>query len=314
MHLTLRQLEVFSAAARHPSFTAAAQSLHLSQPAVSMQIRQLEDNIGLSLFEPMGRSVDLTSAGHVLFEYVRQIEELLNEVEEVMEGMKGLHRGHLHITTASTANYFTARLLADFSRRYPGVAISLDVTNRETLLRQLANNETDIVIMGEPPSGKDLKAEAFMENPLVVISSPNHLWVNRKKIPLIEVAHERFILREPGSGTRAAIIRFFQDRGLSIRTSLEMSSNEAIKQVVGAGLGLGVVSEHTLELELLTRRLVILDVENMPIKRYWYMVQRRGKRNTPVTQAFHDYVLAKATSHVQPPDNGCLISDELQEG
>lgn len=308
MHVTLRQFKVFAAAARHLSFTRAAEELHLTQPAVSMQIRQLEENLGLALFEPLGRRIDLTEAGHALHGYVQRIDEILAEADEVFEGMKGLRRGHLRVSVASTANYFATRLLADFSKQYTEVSISLDVTNRETLLRQLANNETDIVIMGEPPSGMDLEAEAFMRNPLVAIAAPEHALAAASNIPLEALVRERFVVRERGSGTRGAITRFFERRGLELRTGLEMSSNEAIKQAVEAGLGLGIVSLHTLELELETGRLVVLHAEDLPIRRHWYMVHRRGKRSTPVTRAFHDYVLAEAERHVRLPADVAELS------
>ena len=300
---TLRQLRVFSAAARHLSYTKAAEELHLTQPAVSMQIRQLEENAGLPLFEQIGRRLDLTDAGRVLYDYAQRINEIIYEVDEVIKDMRGLKRGHLRVSVASTANYFVTRMLADFSKRYPEVSISLDVTNRETLLHQLKENETDIVIMGEPPSDMDLVSEAFMDNPLVVIASVDHPLVGRQQIPLETLAEQRFVLREPGSGTRGAITRFFDQRGLELKTGLEMRSNEAIKQAVEAGLGLGIVSLHTLELELQTERIAILDAEELPIRRYWYMVHRQGKRDTPVMRSFHDYVLAEAEHYIRLPES-----------
>ncbi|AOU96856.1 transcriptional regulator [Acidihalobacter yilgarnensis] len=301
MNFTFRQLKTFEAVARQLSFTRAAEELFLTQPAVSMQVRQLEENIGLPLFEHLGRRIDLTDAGRVLHGFVQRINEVVAEADEVLEGMKGLRRGQLRISVASTANHFATRLLADFSRQYPEVSISLDVTNRETLLKQLSNNETDIVIMGEPPSDMDLEAEAFMENPLVAIAAPEHPLVGEVSIPLARLAQERFVLREQGSGTRGAIARFFEQHGQQLRTGMEMSSNEAIKHAVEAGLGLGIVSLHTLELELEAARIVVLKADGFPILRDWYMVHRRGKRNTPVTQAFHDYVLAEAAQHVRLP-------------
>jgi DNA-binding transcriptional LysR family regulator len=300
-HFTLRQLRIFAAAARHQSFTRASEELHLSQPAVSMQIRQLEDNVELPLFEQTGRQLFLTDAGRVLYGYVQRLEETIEEAGEMLEGMKGMHRGHLRVSVASTANYFAARLLAGFSQRFPEVSISLDVTNRERLLRQLADNETDIVIMGEPPTDVELVAEAFMENPLVAIAAPDHPLADRKGIRLAELAGHRFVQRESASGTRAAVARFFEGHGLTVRPGLEMRSNEAIKQAIEAGLGVGMVSLHTLELELETGRIVVLDVEELPIVRHWYMVRRQGKRMTPVMQSFHDHVLEHAEEQVRLP-------------
>lgn len=299
---TLRQLRVFTAAARHLSYTRAADELHLTQPAVSMQIRQLEENAGVPLFEQIGRQLELTDGGRVLYSYAQKMNELIVEMDEVLKDMRGLRRGHLKVSVASTANYFVTRMLAEFSKLYPEISISLDVTNREALLRQLKENETDIVIMGEPPADMDLVSEAFMDNPLVVISAVDHPLAGQRQIPLKVLAEQRFVLREPGSGTHGAITRFFNKRGLQLHTGLEMRSNEAIKQAVEAGLGLGIVSLHTLELELETGRIAILDAEDMPIRRHWYMVHRQGKRDTPVMRSFHDYVLAEAHHHIRLPE------------
>jgi LysR family transcriptional regulator, low CO2-responsive transcriptional regulator len=299
---TFRQLRVFTAAAQHLSYTRAAEELHLTQPAVSMQIRQLEENAGLPLFEQIGRRLELTDGGRVLYGYVQRMNELIAEMDEVLKEMRGLQRGHLRVSVASTANYFVTRMLAEFSKRYPDISISLDVTNRETLLRQLKENETDIVIMGEPPADMDLVSEAFMDNPLVVIASVDHPLVGVEHIPLDTLADQRFVLRERGSGTRGAIARFFNKRNLKLKTGLEMRSNEAIKQAVEAGLGLGIVSLHTLELELETGRIAILDAEDLPIRRHWYMVHRQGKRDSPVMRSFHDFVLTEAGHFVRLPE------------
>lgn len=301
MNFTFRQLKTFEAVARRLSFTRAAEELFLTQPAVSMQVRQLEENIGLPLFEHMGRRIDLTDAGRVLHGFAQRINEIVAEADEILEGMKGLRRGQLRVSVASTANHFATRLLAHFSQQYPEVAIRLDVTNREMLLRQLSENETDVVIMGEPPSDMDLESEAFMENPLVAIAPPDHPLAKMAMIPLGRLAQEPFVLREEGSGTRSAISRFFEQHHQHLLTSMEMSSNEAIKHAVEAGLGLGIVSLHTLELEFETNRIAILKAEGFPIMRNWFMVQRRGKRSTPVTQAFRHYVLEEAAQHVRLP-------------
>lgn len=294
MHVTLRQLQVFEAVARHLNFTRAAEELHLSQPAVSMQVRQFEDAVGLPLFEQLGKRIYLTDAGREMFGYSRSIARLLTEADEVMEQLKGVRRGHLTVSVASTANYFATRLLAAFVQRNPSITFSLDVTNRETLLRQLENNERDVVIMGRPPQGLDLAADPFMENPLVIVAPPGHPLVTERAIPLERLQSETFVVREQGSGTRIAMERFFAERGVTLTTGMEMSSNEAIKQAVEAGLGLGIVSMHTMELELETRRLVVLDVQAFPIPRHWYVVHRQGKRLSPVAQAFKNFVLEEA--------------------
>ncbi|HGX92333.1 MAG TPA: LysR family transcriptional regulator [Candidatus Tenderia sp.] len=289
MNLTFRQLKVFEAVARHLSYTQAAQALHLTQPAVSMQIKQLEENVGLPLFEQMGKRVYLTEAGREMHHYCRSIAAQLEEAEAVIEQLKGVQRGHLQISVATTANHFATRLLAEFVKRNEGVSFSLDVTNRKKLLNQLAENECDLVIMGRPPADMDLVAEAFMDNPLVVVAAKGHPLVGRK-IQLSALQDEIFVTREQGSGTRIAMERFFREKNVQVNLEMEMTSNEAIKQAVEAGLGLGLVSIHTLELELETGRLAILDVEEFPIFRHWYVVYRRGKRLAPIAQAFRQFV------------------------
>ena len=300
MHLTLRQLEVFEAVARLESYTRAAEELHLSQPAVSMQIRQLEDTAGLPLFEKLGKKIHLTEAGSEFFHYSQAIGHQLRELEEVIEALKGVQTGHLRISVATTANYFATRLLAAFSRRYPGTSFALDVTNRKTLLDQLASNQTDLVIMGKPPEGLELDATPFMENPLVVIAPAGHPLGEERGIPLARLQQEIFVVREQQSGTRIAMERFFEERGMPLNTGMEMTSNSAIKHAVEAGLGLGIVSIHTLELELEAGRLIVLDVEGFPILRHWYLVKVVGKRLPPVAQAFFDFLVgAEAAPLVQ---------------
>ena len=301
MHLTLRQIEVFNAVARHQNYTRAAEELHLSQPAVSMQIRQLEEGIGLPLFEQVGKQIHLTDAGEQMYSYGRNITGMLDEAEGVFEAIKGVERGTLTISVATTASHFATRLLAEFSKQHEGITISLDVTNREALRKQLENNEPDLVIMGQPPGGVDVEATAFMENPLVMIAPARHPLTAQKKIPLSHFANESFVSREFGSGTRGATQRFFDEHEVAFNTGIEMSSNEAIRQAVEAGLGLGIVSIHTLELELETGRLDILDVEDFPIMRHWYVLQRKGKRLSPAAQAFKDFVLNQAPQFIRLP-------------
>ncbi len=302
MHLTLRQLKVFESVARHLSFTRAAEELFLTQPAVSMQIKQLEENVGLPLFEHVGRKIYLTEAGREMYHYSREIARQLAEADAVMEALKGVQRGRLNIAVASTANYFVTRLIATFSRRVEQLTVSLDVTNREGLLHDLEHNEVDLVIMGRPPEDVDLEATPFMDNPLVVIAPPDHPLVGRKKVPLGELQGETFVMREAASGTRSAMERFFTEQGVRLNAGMEMRSNEAVQQAVQAGLGLGIVSIHTLELELETGRLVVLDVESFPIMRQWYIVHRKGKRLSPVGQAFKTFICEEAASLWRLPE------------
>lgn len=300
MNVTLRQLKVFEAVARRTSFTRAAEELHLTQPAVSMQIKQLESNIGLHLFEHLGKKIYLTEAGREMYDYSRRIAQLLQEAEVVFEELKGIKRGRLTISVASTANHFTTRLLAGFSRRHAEIRFSLDVSNKETLLNQLERNECDLVIMGQPPPNEDLVYETFLENPLVVIAPPSHPLAGRRRIPMKRLLKEHFVVREQGSGTRSATERFFIEHGANLPLGMEMSSNEAIKQAVEAGLGLAVASIHTLEAELDARRLVILDVNGFPLKRHWFLVQRKDKRLSPGALAFRNFVLTEAEQFLAP--------------
>ncbi len=291
-HLTLRQLQVFNAVADKLSYTRAAETLFMSQPAVSMQVKQMEESIGLRLFEKLGKTIHLTEAGRELYQYVRTIFQELTEVEEILEAMKGVQSGRLRIAVASTVNYFAPRALAGFHRRYPNISLKLEATNRRGLMNMLERNEVDLVLMGQPPENLDLDAEPFMDNPLVVIAPPDHPLATARRIELTRLAEEPFLMRESGSGTRLAMERFFREHDIPIRMGMEMTRNEAIKQAVRAGLGLAVVSRHSLELELETRKLVELDVVGFPIHRTWFMVQRKGKRLSPSAQAFREYLLS----------------------
>jgi len=302
MNITLRQLKVFEAVARHLNFTRAAEELFLSQPAVSMQIKQLEDELGQPLFEKMGKKVYLTEAGKEAYRYSLSISNQLRELQIVMEEMTGLQHGKLSLAVASTANYFVPTLLGVFNQRHAGIRVDIEVTNRENLLKALASNTTDFAIMGQPPEGLELEAQPFLENPLVVLAPPDHPLAGQRNIPVEKLLDETFITREHGSGTRAARERFFAEHGGgNFRETMEMNSNEAIKQAVQAGLGIGVLSIHTLEVELMLKRLVVLDVQDFPIMRNWYIVHRKGKRFSAVAQAFKDFVLTEAKTLLSVP-------------
>jgi DNA-binding transcriptional LysR family regulator len=301
MHLTLRQLSVFAAVAQHRSYTGAAKALHMTQPAVSMQIKQLEEETGLLLFDRAGKQIVITDAGQELLHYSNTISQQIEEAEQVLDELKGLKRGKLHLTMASTASYFAPQLLAAFHHQFPGAQVTLDVTNRAGLLRALENNTTDMAIMGRPPRGHNLVGIPFMDNPLVVIAAPDHPLANRKQIPLAELENEPFIVREKSSGTRIAADRFFAEHKLELPTRMEMNRSEAIKQAVMAELGLGIVSLHTIEMELTLKRLVALDVEDFPIMRQWHIVHRKGKHFSAIPEAFKNYVLDHAHELVAPP-------------
>lgn len=294
LHVTLRQLKVFESVARHLSYSRAADELHLTQPAVSMQIKQLEDNISLPLFEQLGKRIYLTDAGHELYQYSRAIAQQLSDMEVALDELKGMERGKLNIAVVTTANYFAPHLLAKFCQRYSGVTVSLNVSNRETVLKQLADNLIDLAIMGQPPENLDIDSESFMENPLVVVAPPDHPLCKERDIPVKRLATETFLVRESGSGTRSAMERFFAAHEIKINKGMETDTTEAIKQAVQAGMGLGIMSRHTVELELETKRLKILDVQGFPIVRYWHVVNRKNKRLSSVANAFKEFLLKEA--------------------
>ncbi|HUW28192.1 MAG TPA: LysR family transcriptional regulator [Sulfuriferula sp.] len=296
--LTLRQFKVFEAVARHLSFSRAAAELHLSQPAVSMQIKGLEAIVGQPLTEQLGKKIYLTEAGREVLHTSQNIAAQLNDLQTNLEQLRGMDSGRLNLAVTSTVNAVATDILARFRGRHPKLSIHLDVSNRESVLSQLAANSIDLAIMGQVPEGLGLEAIRFMDNPLVVIAPPGHPLTHKKRISVNELATESFLVREAGSGTRGAMERFFAAKGLEIRTSMEMSSNEAIKQAVQAGLGLGILSQQTLEMELALQRLAVLAVEGFPIMRHWYLVHRADKRLSPVAQAFKQFVLDEGKAAV----------------
>jgi DNA-binding transcriptional LysR family regulator len=303
LNFTLRQLQVFEKVASHLNYSRAAEALYLSQPAVSMQIKQLEGHIGLPLFEQMGKKIFLTEAGRELFHYSRNISQQLAEMETLFDEMKGLGQGKLTLSVVNTANYFTPQLLAKFCQQHPNINMILHVANRDAVLKQLADNSTDLAIMGQPPSGLDVSAESFLENPLVVIAAPDHPLARLKHIKFARLAQEKFLSRESGSGTRSAMERIFAQHHIQPRISMEMETNEAIKQAVQAGMGLGILSQHSIELELETKRLVMLNVEHFPLLRHWFVVHRSNKRLTSAALAFKAFLLGHGRGVTRTPVN-----------
>jgi LysR family transcriptional regulator, low CO2-responsive transcriptional regulator len=293
-NVTLRQLKAFEAVARHLNYSRAARELHLSQPAVSMQMKQLEDSAGMPLFEQAGKKIFLTEAGREMQHYARSVMQQLKEAAEALAELRDASRGRLQLTIISTAKYFAPKFVAKFCRLHPGVTLKLDVCNRATLLERLARNETDLVIMGHPPQGLDLTLQPFAPNPHVIIAAPDHALARARRIALKRIAEETFLLREPGSGTRLLMERVFAEHGLTVNASMEIGSDETIKQTVMAGMGIGFLSSHTVQLELQAKRLVMLDVVGFPIVRNWYIVHRTDKRLSPVARAFKEFLFGVA--------------------
>lgn len=298
-NVTLRQMRVFAAVARNLSFTRAARDLHLTQPAVSQQVKLLEEEVGLPLFEHIGRKVHLAPAGVELLRYTEQAMELLRQASESLAAMRGLKRGVLKLGAVSTAKYFAPSLLSAFTPAYPEVTIKFAVGNREEIVQQLADNEIDLVIMGRPPRELETVAEPFAKNPLVIIASPNHPLASRRRIKLSQLANELFLIRETGSGTRASMERVFSERGVPFRVSMEVSSNETIKQAVMADMGLSFISAHTVGLELAAGKLVILDVVGLPIVRDWFVIHLRDKILAPIPAAFRAFLLENGARIIQ---------------
>ncbi len=299
MNITLKQLQIFDAVAETQSYTRAAERLHMTQPAVSMQMKHLEETTGLDLFERQGKKIVITSIGKEIRDHERKILKRFKRLKDYIAVIQNKDE-QITISAATTANHFVTHMMADFSRLHPKVNIALDITNRETLVSQLQDYDPDFVIMGEPPKKLDLDYQKFMKNPLVVIASPNHpLIKNQTKniIPMKEIIEMPFVVREEGSGTKAAIRRHFKQYDFIFRSSYEMSSNESIKHAVVAGLGLGIVALHTIKLELDAKKLVILNVENFPLERYWNLVSRKGKRLSPLAREFQTFILKSAGAY-----------------
>ncbi len=289
-HSTLRQLEVFESIARLGSFTRAAEELFLTQPTVSMQIKKLTDEVGLPLFDQIGKKIYLTEAGRKLYQTCHSVFEHFEHFEMAVADMKGLKAGKLKLAVVTTAKYFAPRLLGMFCKQYPGIDVSLKVTNREHALERLINNQDDLYILGQPPKEIDTVSEAFLDNPLVVLAPVDHPLVNKKKISLKRIAEEPFLLREQGSGTRIATERIFSKHELKLNIRMELGSNEAIKQAVISGLGLSILSRHTLALDTPFGQLAVLDVVGFPIERHWHYAYLSDKKLSVVAEAFLGYL------------------------
>lgn len=289
---TLHQLKVFEAAARHGSFTRAAEELFLTQPTVSMQIKQLTKSVGLPLFEQVGKRLYLTEAGRELFATCRQIFDTIAQFEMKVADLKGLKQGQLRLAVITTAKYFIPRLLGPFCQLYPGIDIALQVTNHEGILERMSGNLDDLYILSQVPEHMDVNYQPFLENPMVVVAPVNHRLAKERNISIQQLEDEPFIMREPGSGTRRSIQKLFDEHNISVKVKLELGSNEAIKQAIAGGLGISVLSRHTLMPE--SSDLTILDVEHFPIKRDWYMVYPNGKQLSIVARTYCEYLLDAA--------------------
>ena len=287
---TMRQLQVFEAVARNLSYTRAAEELFTTQPTVSIQLRQLTDLVGLPLLEQVGKKIYLTETGNELLKVCREIFDNLSRFEMLVSDMKGVKAGTLRLAVITTSKYFVPRLLGVFCQRYPGIDVSLKVTNRERVLQRMAENQDDLYVLGQPPEQMDVEFEPFLENPLVVLANGSHPLANKKNISPERLAEEQFLMREPGSGIRLATEQFFGERGLKLKVRMELGSNEAIKQAVAGGLGIAVLSAHTLALEHSKDELTILDVKGFPIRRHWYLAYPKDKQLSVIARTFLEFL------------------------
>ena len=295
---TFRQLRVFTEVARHLSFARAAENLHLSPPAVTMQIKELEAQVGLPLFERAGKKVSLSTAGEYMLVYARKILATVKDAEDAAARLQRAETGLLTIGFVSTAKYFMMKLIADFRRLHEGVDVQLALGNREQLVVMLKNNEVDIAVMGRPPKEMQTRPEPFAAHPHVFVAAPEHPLAQRGQLSVEDLRPYDFIVREPGSGTRAAMQKFFDETYVEPRMKIQLGSNETIKQAVMAGLGLGFLSLHTIGTELEQGRIAMLDVRGAPVVRAWNLVSTQAKLLSPAAEAFRYYMLEHAEAYL----------------
>ncbi len=288
---TLRQLKVFEAVARHRSFSRAAEELHLTQPAVSTQVRKLEEHAGLPLFEQLGKKIHLTPAGAQMLQSSREIIQKFKEAEEAMAQYKGVSAA-AQVSVISAGDYFFPRLLVEFAQRHEDVSLNFGVCNREELLSQLKDNLTDLAVMVRPPEDEDTVAEAFAPHPYVIVAAPTHPLAKAPRIPVSRMIREPFIVREKGSDTWNSMAQAFGAQLPGVNIAMEIRSTETIKQAVIHGMGVTFLSAHTISRELQAGSLAVLDVQGFPLMLNWFVVHRRAKRLPPVAQAFKNFLLA----------------------
>ncbi len=305
--LTFRQLRVFIEVSRHLSFARAAEALHLTPPAVSMQIKELESAVDLTLFDRAASKVSLTTAGEYFLVYARRLLACAKEAEDAMARLRHVEAGLLRVGLVSTAKYFIPHLLARFSQQHPGVEVRLNVTpNREQLLLLMASNEVDLSIMGRPPKSLSTRAEAFAAHPLVLIGPPNHPAIGGGCAPLSTLDADTFIVREHGSGTRHAMDAYFHEQRFRPSRTMEMSSNETIKQAVMAGLGVSFLSLQTIGLEVRSGLLSVLPIVATPVMRTWNIVCHSARVLSPAAEAFRYFMLEEGEEYLAAHDKPLL--------
>ena len=288
---TLKQIQTFLEVARQRSVSKAAERLFVTQPAVSMQIRQLEDAFGVPLIEPVGRNIGLTHAGEAFQTYAIAAMGQLKDLEALMAEHVGVKKGRIDLAVVSTAKYFIPMLLVRFGKLFQGIDIQLKIDNRENILGLLARNEADLVVMGRAPANLDCEATAFATNPLAIVAAPDHILVRRKNLPFSALGEHRFVVREEGSGTRAAMERQFAEHQTPLNVEMEMPSNETIKQAVMAGMGLSFLSLRTVRHELASGHIALVDIEGLPSMGHWYVTHMSHKKLSPAARAFKEFLI-----------------------
>ena len=290
---TLHQLRIFDALAQHMSMTRTAEVLHLTPPAISIQVKQLAEAAGQPLVEQVGKKLYLTEAGEAVASACRDVSARMERLVQELAAIQGLERGSLSVSILTTAKYFVPLLLGQLSTRHPGIEVSLFVGNRKAILDRLAHNQDDLYILGQTPENLGVVTIPFAPNPLVAIAHPEHPLVGKKKISPQRLAEEPFIARERGSGTRLGCEAFFQRYGTAPQVRMELGSNEAIKQTVAGRLGISIIAKITVEAELARGDLAVLDVEGLPLERQWHLVYPERNVLAPAAQAFKDFLISK---------------------
>jgi len=298
---TLRQLRGLVAIADNGTISAAARELNLTPPAVSLQLRELEKAAELPLFERIDQRFELTHAGHEVLEVAKRMERLLRECDQTLDSLRGVDRGYISIGVVSTAKYFVPSVLAAFKKEYPQVKIQLQVGNRDSILAALESLELDFVISGRPPTSFEVESQCIGPHPQVIIAAPDHPLADNKKVKLQELSDETFLLREPGSGTRGMADQLLTDAGLDPQSALEFGSNETIKQAVIAGLGIALISSHTVAAELQDKRLTTLNIDGLPEDRFWFIVRHAKKRLLPSSLALWDLFVESGSEFLPDP-------------
>lgn len=291
MHVTFRQLRLFQSLADTGSVSRAAAAQNVTQPTASAQLKEITESVGLPLYEVIGRQVHLTDAGHRLAQTARAISSEWEIFEQYVDGVKGLSRGRLRIAAVTTAKYFIPRLVGNFCKLHPAVDVSLEVLNRDGVVARLRENLDDIYIMTTPPDSLDLDDQVFMDNPLVLIAAQGAFPRKSGVMTLAQLKAQRFILRERGSGTRMAVDQHFRKHRFKPDIRMELGSNEAIKEAVAGGLGIGIVSLHALSHDK-PRELQILKATGFPILSRWHVVHLRPRRLSPIASAFKESLLS----------------------